>query len=138
RLAHPIVEELASVTSTKTDTQDTEHIQVFRDPRVAIDRSQRLQLGAKEQIDIFIKARFFGAADNPAQAKALRRGVRVRGLYEEAVLSAPEVRPYLRQWTSQGEVARIYKGELPHKLAIFDRQSILLPLITPGGIGRTL
>ena len=68
----------------------------------------------------------------------MRRGVRYRGLYEQAVLDAPEIRPYLHAWIAAGEEARVYHGELPHKLAIFDRLNILLPLASPNGKARTL
>jgi hypothetical protein len=40
--------------------------------------------------------------------------------------------------TYAGEEARVYDGELPHKLAIFDRQNILMPLVTPGHRGKIL
>ncbi len=68
----------------------------------------------------------------------MRRGVRYRCIYERAIIDTAEVKPYLSSWIAAGEEARVHEGELPHKLAIFDRQNILMPLITPGGNGRTL
>lgn len=137
-IAAELVAELKSLGEPRDIGADAEQIQVFRDPRVAAERFERLQLEAQQQVDAFIKAPFFIGSSNPAQEQALRRGVRYRGLYEEAVLSVPEVKPYLETWVAAGEEARIYKGELPHKLAIFDSQNILLPLVTPGSQGKTL
>jgi hypothetical protein len=53
-------------------------------------------------------------------------------------VEAPEIKPYLSQWISCGEEARVYDGELPHKLAIFDRQNILMPLVTGNGQMKVL
>lgn len=115
-----------------------ELIQVIRSPRRFTERFEQLQLEAKRDIEVFIKAPFFIGSGNPAQEKARRRGVRVRGLYERGILDVPEVRPYLMKWLSDGEEARIYDGELPHKLAIFDRESLLLHLAMPGEQMRML
>jgi len=114
-------------------------IQVLRDPRVVGERFERLQIDAEREIDIFIKAPFLDPGhSNPTEEKALRRGVKYRALYEQAVINAPEVKPHLSKWIKAGEDARVHAGTLPHKLAIFDRQSILLPLMNPGGQGKTL
>ena len=48
------------------------------------------------------------------------------------------MKPYLADWLAMGEEARIYDGELPHKLAIFDSQVVLVPLIRAGEQTRTL
>ena len=138
RVAGELMQQLRSLIAPAAADLDAEQIQVFRDPRVAVDRFKRLELEAQRTIDVFTKAPFFGAADNPAQLEALQRGVRVRGLYESAVLVHPEIEPYLAKWLARGEEARLYDGELPHKLAIFDEQNILLPLVTPGRPTRTL
>jgi hypothetical protein len=52
-------------------------------------------------------------------------------------VDAPEIKPYLSKWIAAGERARVHDGKLPHKLAIFDKQSILIPLVPPGP-GRIL
>ena len=62
----------------------------------------------------------------------------MRGLYERGILDVPEVKPYLSSWLAQGEEARVYDGELPHKLAIFDRQTVLVHLTMSGDQARTL
>jgi hypothetical protein len=94
-----------------------------------------LQFEAARKVDAFVKAPLFIASgnrvSNPAQSKAQRRGVRYRCIYERAILDDPAIKPYIAQWVSQGEEARIYDGELPHKLQIFDEQIVLIPLIRP-------
>jgi sugar-specific transcriptional regulator TrmB len=119
---------------------DAEQIQVIRDPRVASERFKQLQLEARHQIDVFVKAPFFQstAAGNPTQDDMAQRGVRGRGLYEKTIIEDPNVTPHLRRWVTRGEEVRVYDGELPHKLAIFDHQNILLPLVSRDGTIRTL
>jgi len=121
------------------ETGPDELIQVIRSPRGVAERFERLQLEAQHQIEGFIKAPLFIKAEgNPAQRKAQRRGVRYRGLYERAVLDAPVIKPYLMQWAAEGEEIRMYDGELPHKLAIFDRKRVLAHLSMRGDQMRTL
>jgi len=138
RIASELAKQLQTLAQPAENNGESELIQVLRDPRVIAERFERLELEAERQIDGFIKAPIFCRSDNPPLGKALRRGVRVRGLYERAVLDDPAVKPTLASFIAKGEEARLYEGELPHKLAIFDRKNILLPLITPTGQGRTL
>jgi sugar-specific transcriptional regulator TrmB len=137
-----LVSELAKELKSFREPADTivngEQIQVLRDPRVFAERFERMQEEAKHQIDVFIKAPILNPSySNPTQEKAMRRGVRYRGLYESAIVDAPEIKPYLSKWIAAGESARVHDGELPHKLAIFDKQSILIPLVPPRA-GRIL
>lgn len=138
RLAGELVAQLGSLAEPAETDGDAEVIQVIRDPRVIADRFDQLQLEAEHQIDVISKAPVFCRPSNPEQDKVQRRGVRCRSLYEQAILNDPAVEPYLTKWIAAGEEARVFEGELPHKLAIFDRQSILMPLVTPSGNGRTL
>lgn len=139
RLAGELVDQLESLAEPAESNGEAEIIQVLRDPRLIAERFERLQLEAEQQVEVFIKAPIFNPRyTNPTQEKAMRRGVRFRGLYERAIVDSPEIHPYLSKWIAAGEEARVHEGELPHKLAIFDRQYILMPLITPAGQGRTL
>jgi hypothetical protein len=70
--------------------------------------------------------------------EALRRGVRCRGVIEEAAVDDPAVGPYLKNWINQGEEDRVYRGKLPHKLALFDRQSAFVGVAWPGGETRNI
>jgi sugar-specific transcriptional regulator TrmB len=139
RLAGELVGQLEALAEPADASGEAEIIQVLRDPRLIADRFERLQLEAEQQVEVFIKAPIFNPRyTNPTQEKAMRRGVRFRGLYERAIVDSPEIQPYVARWIAAGEEARVHDGELPHKLAIFDRQYILMPLITPAGQGRTL
>jgi sugar-specific transcriptional regulator TrmB len=116
-----------------------ELIQVVRNPKVIAERFDRLQLESKRQVDAIIKAPILNPANgNPAQLKAQRRGVHYRGLYEGAAIEEPSVKPFIESWIAAGEEARVYDGELPNKLIIFDREAVLLPLTMPGDQMRAL
>ena len=137
-LADKLVEKLESTAGPASNNGETELIQVLRDPRVVAERFERLEMEVQQRMEVFCKPPVFIREGNPAQAKAILRGVRIRGLYERGHLDVEIVRSNLEKWLSDGEEARVYDGELPHKLAIFDRQTVLMPLITPSGQGRTL
>jgi sugar-specific transcriptional regulator TrmB len=139
RLAADLAKQLESLARPPENNGDLEVIQVLRDPRIATERFERLQLEAKQQVDFFVKAPILNPrSSNPTEEKALRRGVRYRAIYERAIVDAPEIKPFLSKWIAAGEEARVYDGELPHKVAIFDAQNILIPLVTPGHRGRIL
>ena len=137
-IASALAAELKSVTERAINNGEAELIQVLRDPRVIAERFERLQLEAEKLVEVFCKAPFFAPIENKSEDTVLRRGVRARSLYERAVLDSADMRRHLERWIASGEEARVYNGELPHKLAIFDRQNILMPLVAPGGQGRTL
>jgi sugar-specific transcriptional regulator TrmB len=129
--------QLSSLVEPAETTPD-KLIQVIRSPRGVAERYERLQLEAKRSNEVFVKAPFFVTPGNPVQERASRHGVRVRAVYERAVLDAAAVKPYLARWVAQGEEVRIYDGKLPHKLAIFDRKRALVHLTMPGDQMRTL
>jgi len=138
RLAEHLAKRMAPL-ATSAEPMLEELIQVVRNPKVIAERFDRLQLEVERQIDIIVKAPILNPrGDNPAQAKALERGVHIRGLYERAAVDDSAIQPYLEGWIATGEEIRIYDGELPHKLAIFDNNVVLLPLSMPGAQMRTL
>lgn len=137
QLARGLVERLSSL-AERSEPGVEELIQVIRSPRAVGERFERLELEAERSLEVFVKAPVLNRSGNPVQEKILRRGVVIRSLYERAILDVPEIRPYLASWISQGEEARVYEGELPHKLAIFDRQTVLVHLTMPGDQMRTL
>jgi sugar-specific transcriptional regulator TrmB len=141
RLTSEVIERISSLEEREEPAPD-ELIQVIRSPRAVAERFERLQLEAERQIDIFTKPPFFIAAanraSNPALIKALRRGVRARSIYEKEAVDDPGIKPYIAEWITAGEEARIYDGELPHKMVIFDSQVVLMPLIMPGEQMRAL
>jgi sugar-specific transcriptional regulator TrmB len=141
RVAEDLIHELEAIAEPAEVTGEAaELIQILRDPRVITERYERLQLEAEREIQGFVKAPIFIAArpDNPVQKKVRRKGVRVRAIYERAVIDDPLIGPHLAGWIGGGEEARVFEGELPHKLQIFDQEVVLLPLIVPGDRTRTL
>lgn len=132
-----LAERLSLRLATLAEPNETlpgELIEVLRTPRAVVERFERLQREAARQIDFFNKPPFFQRTGNPIQDKAQRRGVRYRGLYEKSGLENSAV----TQFFNPGEEARVYEGELPHKLAIFDAQIVLMPLIRPGEQTKTM
>jgi sugar-specific transcriptional regulator TrmB len=122
-----------------TETGPDELIQVIRNPRAVAERYDRLRLAAEHSVEVFAKAPIFAhPGPDPVLERILGRGVRCRGVCERAVLNDPAVGPYLARWTAAGEKVRIYDGKLPHKLALFDRQSVFVALTMPGDQMRTV
>jgi len=140
QIAGDLVKQLGSLAKAIGNNGEVEQIQVLRDRRVFAERFEQLEDEAKQSIEVFVKSPILNPHySNPKQERAIRRGVCIRGLYERAILDAPEIRPYLAKWIAGGEMARVYEGELPHKLTIFDRRRILIPLVPPTGqVGRVL
>lgn len=138
RLADQLGQQLASLIGP-TEAGAEEPLQVIRNPQVFTERFERLQLEAERQVDMIVKAPILNPRkDNPTQAKAQRRGIRFRSLYEAAALEDPQIKPYVDGWIAGGEDARVYNGELPYKLAVFDTEVVLLTLKMPGDQLRAL
>jgi sugar-specific transcriptional regulator TrmB len=131
RLTNDVIEKISSL-EEPVEAAPAEFIQVIRSPRATAERFERLQLEAEKGVYALVKAPLFGGRGNPAQEKARRRGVRFRAIYEKAALEDPAIKPYLAQWLENGEEARVFDGELPHKLAIVDSKIALMPLFLPG------
>lgn len=114
-------------------------VQVVRTPLVISERLHRLQLEAKDEVEMFVKAPILNPRHgNPAQQAARKRGVHYRCVYERTVIDDPKIQPFLGGWLAGGEEARAYDGELPYKLAIFDRTVVLLTLARPNGQSSAL
>ena len=138
RLANQLGQQLASLL-TPVESGPEEPIQVIRNPQVFTERFERLQLEAERQVDMIVKAPILNPRkDNPTQAKAQRRGIRFRSLYEAAALEDPQIKPYIESWIAAGEEARVYHRELPYKLAVFDSEVVLLTLEMPAEQLRAL
>lgn len=138
RLAEQLGQRLASLVSEPENSTD-EPLQIIRNRQIFADTFDRLQLEAERQVDIIVKAPILNPRkENPTQQKAQRRGIIFRCLYEQAALEDPEIRPYIEGWIAGGEEARVYAGELPHKLAVFDSEVVLLALNGPDAHLRQL
>ena len=132
-LARQVIPELEELFEAGLAESDEQMIEVLRSGPSISERYDRLQLEADRSIDVLVKApAVLTRRGNPAEIKSLKRRVRNRGLYEEQALSAPEIEPYLSKWVAAGEQIRIYRNELPIKMALIDRRAALLALPTPG------
>lgn len=137
-LARELGETLSAAHETSSMGPE-EFVQVLRNPGAIVEHYFRLELEAERSIDHFVKPPFFTRNENPAQAKAMRRGVRVRALYERPALEdAVAVKPFLARWVAAGEEVRVFEGALPHKMVIFDSRVVLMPMVMPGDQTRTL
>src|SRR5207249_2456644 len=90
-LAGVLANELKSDGARGETASASELIQILKDPRVVAERFNRLELEAERQFDAFTKPPFFNKGNNPAEEKALRRGVKVRSIYEKAALEHAEI-----------------------------------------------
>ncbi len=131
--------ERLSALAEPIEAAPEELVQVIRNPRAVAERFERLMLEAEQEIETFVKGPILTPhRGNAAQRKAQRRGVHVRALYERSLVEDPAVEPYLEEWVAGGEEARVFDGELPHKLVIFDRKVVLMPLVMLGEQTKTL
>ncbi len=129
-IAKQVAERLAAL-AEPTDGLD-EVVEVLRNRRVLAERFVKLQSEATDEIIGFAKAPVVATrGGNQGLLDALGRGVRIRSLYESAILDDPDVAPYICRWADAGEESRVYDGSLPFKLALFDGQTALMPLETP-------
>jgi sugar-specific transcriptional regulator TrmB len=138
RIARELAETLEPLAASAEFALD-DAVQVIRSRQVIAERFDRLQLEAERTVDVIIKAPILNPRkDNPAQQKAQRRGVHFRGLYERAAVEDPVIKPYIQGWIASGEEARVYEGELPYKLLIFDEEIVLMILTRRGGQSSAL
>lgn len=128
-LAEEVAKELEPLAATSTENLVEEPLEVLRDRRAMTERFEELQREAREAIAVFVKVPILiTSLGNPLELDALRRGVKVRGLYEKAVLDIEDIAPYLHAWVDAGEEARVFDGALPHKLAVFDARAAVVPM----------
>ncbi|MFG1905449.1 TrmB family transcriptional regulator [Kribbella sp. NPDC048928] len=114
---------------------DGELVEILRTPSLVGERFDRLQSEARTSIDIVVRGPLQVGGPNDAEVAALRRGVRARAIYDDAILADPVVARNLAGWTSEGEQARVYPGALPMKFALFDAHTVVMPLVAPGVTG---
>jgi sugar-specific transcriptional regulator TrmB len=128
QIAKELAETLAPL-AVDADSTFEDSVQLIRTPHLMGERAQRLMLEATRLVEIVVKAPIFNIRPwNPAQRKAMQRGVHIKALYEGAVLEDPNIAGVLHGFIEAGEEARIYDGELPYKLAVFDQGTVLLTL----------
>ena len=132
RTVDELVPQLKQLGLEDQQPWDEEVIEVLRSTKTIVERFDRLQLEAQEEIEVLVKAPTVTTKPgNPTEMTTLRRGVRNRGLYEKAALDLPGVTAWMGTWAGAGEEIRIYPGELPIKLVLADRRNVLMPLPMP-------
>lgn len=127
--------DLTELFEQNQNVEDGEIVEILRTPALIGERFERLQAETTETIDVVVRGPLQVGGSNEAELAALQRGVRARGIYDRNVLAEPSIDTNLRAWTTQGEQARLYPGDLPMKFAIFDSNTVLMPLVVPGMSG---
>ena len=131
-LAGELIKEFRLKADPIPDAPEAKLIEVLRDPRIRGERFQQLQREAEREVDTLasvasvpLQQRRIG---NPALCESLRRGIKHRVIYEPALLKHEYIAPFLKGWIELGEQARVYKGLLPLKFALFDDKIAWMPL----------
>lgn len=129
QLAAGLAKDLTALAAVNAEETVHENLEVLRDSRAISDRHDKICTATRREIVGFVKgapAINSTGGGNPTVMDALKRGVRVRALYERAALSEIENAPYLQGWLDAGEEARVFEGSLPHKLLVFDGASAIV------------
>src|ERR1700730_283688 len=133
QIAKELAKALPQVPDDVEDALD-DFVQVIRTPQLIGERLNRLQLEANRLVEAIVKAPIMvRPVWNPAQKKALARGVHYKGLYERAAIEDPTIAPYIDSWLAQGEEARVFNGELPYKFFVFDQEIVVSTLVRRSG-----
>jgi sugar-specific transcriptional regulator TrmB len=127
----PVLEQLLAAYQEGRQVSDPlDYIHVLRDPGAVAERFADLQRNIKHEMLTFAKAPFVvSVGENEQGLKAARR-VRLRTVYELAVLDDAESRSGVDRFISEGEEAR-FTDELPMKLGIIDQRIVMLAMQDP-------
>ena len=132
RLTSDLIRGLGLLANQKPQASETELIEIIRDPRIRGERFQQLQREAEREVDTLASVASVPLqqrrSGNPALCESLRRGIKHRVIYEPALLKHEYIAPYLKGWIELGEEARVHKGHLPLKFALFDDKIAWMPL----------
>lgn len=130
--AADLIKELRLKADPPQNGLESKLIEVLRDPRIRGERFQQLQREAEDEVDTLASVASVPLqqrrSGNPALCESLRRGIRHRVIYEPALLKHEYIAPFLKGWIELGEEARVYKGPLPLKFALFDDRIAWMPL----------
>ena len=133
QIAKELSKALPQVPDDAEDALD-DSVQVIRTPQLIGERLHRLQLEATRLVEAIVKAPIMvRPLWNPAQKKAIERGVHYKGLYERAAIEDPTIAPYIDSWLAQGEEARVFNGELPYKFFVFDQEVVVSTIVRRSG-----
>lgn len=101
--------------------------EILRSPAVIEAQLQKLERECHSSVDILVKGPAVFHTANAAEERVLRRGIRVRCIYERSLLEEPDGRTYLDHWRDLGERQKIVES-VPFRAAVVDRTMVLVPL----------
>jgi sugar-specific transcriptional regulator TrmB len=131
-LTSSLIKEIQPSADKKQNGSEEKLIEVLRDPQIRGERFQQLQREAQSEVNTLASVASVPLqqrrAGNPALCGSLRRGIPHRVIYEPAMLEHEYIAPFLHKWIKLGEEARLYKGHLPLKFALFDNRIAWMPL----------
>ncbi|MGH2710140.1 MAG: helix-turn-helix domain-containing protein [Actinomycetota bacterium] len=140
-LAQHLEEEYRSRVS---DPGPAQMVEVLDSPDVVGQRALQMLRAAREELLTFDKPPYTTVAEesDPELEAALERGVRVRAIYAQESLMDPPIGlglRHVRDFQARGEESRVFP-ELPFKMNITDRTTVLLPLFLErsGSVGGAL
>jgi sugar-specific transcriptional regulator TrmB len=133
-----IIQELKpQYEKSQKETSPLDFIEVIKDPLQVHKRFMQLVTHAKEEILAFTKPPYSGPRkrleeQSEPQKKVLRQGIRIRNIYEIPT-DKEEIKwrfQDIDRAVKDGEEARVMK-ELPMKMVILDRKTVMLALADP-------
>jgi sugar-specific transcriptional regulator TrmB/DNA-binding CsgD family transcriptional regulator len=122
-------------------TSAADLLEVLDSPEVVGSRALQLVRMARREYLTFDKPPYTTSVEDndPEMENALKRGVRLRVVYDRESLLMPGGLEAVHEWMSRGEESRV-STQVPFKLNIVDRKVALLPLVVeePGLVGGAL
>jgi DNA-binding CsgD family transcriptional regulator/sugar-specific transcriptional regulator TrmB len=119
-----------------SSTSAVEVVEILVGREAQVQRVKQLFTHVQKQLLIFDKEPYVidNAENQDLEVELLRRGLEVRGIYDEEVLKRPGSADHLVRMRDAGEHARVMRG-VPMKLLIADGELALVPLSldAPGG-----
>jgi len=113
-------------------TRELAYMSFLKNPELIRRRLIELQKGVHYEILVFSKGPYMlSPQENTFELEALDRGVKVRAIYEINEAISRELQETIQHYGAAGEQARVHP-ELPVKLAIFDRRTVLMCMRDPG------
>ncbi|MDP8315244.1 MAG: helix-turn-helix domain-containing protein [Candidatus Celaenobacter antarcticus] len=132
-IANQVGDELHSLFEKNTSENDPlEYIEVLKDIKQIRERWLGLLKNANKEILAFTKQPYSlpFSEDMDEEIDALKRNVKIRGVYEYKDIVKNDVLSVLSAWISAGEEVKIIE-ELPMKLFIIDEKITMLALNDP-------
>lgn len=116
----------------QASTRELAYMSFIKSPEVTRRRFNELQRKVHKEILLFSKGPYIlSPKENIEELEALERGVEARVIYEASEAMSQDFIANVGEYIKAGEQVRVGR-ELPMKLAIFDRRTVLLCMKDPG------